>query len=67
MRAMAKAGWWAGPGRLLKKSELLFRWIQLLKKHRFHYHTSTGTIEDFLRILESLLIICTKSQIYQLS
>ena len=54
---MAKAGLWAGPGRLFAPSELLFGQTQRPKNHRFHYYTSTRAIEDFLRIWESLPII----------
>ena len=64
---MAKAGLWAGAGKLFILLELLFCRTQRPEYHHFDYYTSTRAIVDFSRILESLPNIYRKSQIYLFS
>ena len=64
IRPIAKASLWAGPGKLLKQPELLFRWTQRPKHHLLNDYTSTRAMGDSLRILDSLPIIYRRSQIH---
>ena len=55
--SMAKASLWAGLRKLSKTLELPFRWKKRPRIHNLKSYTTTRPIEDFRRIVESLLII----------